>query len=83
MSSSNTRSWPSGFTFSYTFLSVPCGSITNEVRFQYIVPLVFALSHARCVEQFVIRIGEQVDGESKLIAEVFVRSHVVRADADY
>lgn len=39
MSVKSTCSWPSGFTAVYTFRTIPVGSMTNVVRFQYIVPL--------------------------------------------
>lgn len=45
--------------------------------------LVFALAHACGAEEFVVRIGEQVDGEAEFVAEVFVRCNVVFADPNH
>ena len=44
--------------------------------------LVFALADARGIQQFMIRIGQQVDREGKLVAEILVRLDIVGADSD-
>jgi hypothetical protein len=60
-----------GFTLSYLLRKFPLGSITKLVRFQYMC-LYIPLVNARGLHQFVIRIRQQVDSETKLIAETLM-----------
>src|ERR1019366_5379455 len=46
-------------------------------------PIMICLPDARGFEQLGVGIGEQIDREGELVAEVLVRGDVVRADADH
>ena len=45
-------------------------------------PFVFALAYTRCIQQFMILIGQQVDREEELVAEILMRLDIISADAD-